>query len=776
MKKMSLKAKLICTLLGVGLLPLLASSVFTYVKTSTVIKEKAYTAADIIASAKATAVSNYFDKEMTTIKDLATLADTQEALLSFSSQFEKLEKSTAAGKFVNSSAVLTQSSKLKAYYEKEFAKAYVEKSNGQKADIEGIFSRLDTAAIIAQHEFIVENPNPLGSKDILVSPKNKSEYGSLHAKYHTPLREILVRHSLYDLFLVNSAGRIVYSVFKETDFATSLANGPWSSSGLAKAFEGSAKLKAGEVFISDFEVYTPSYEAPASFAASPIYVGEKYIGSIIIQLPLDKITAILASREGLGDSGEALLIGSDGKLRADTFRNKTTHSVAAAFSKDSEISIESEAVKKALKGESGVMQNTSYDGVKTLASYRPIKLANLNWAVVTELPESEILSDLTVMLYVFGGIIIIGSLLIFALAYSFGNLLSNQITAISSLLKDTSHQVSASSTQSAASATELSEASTEQAASLQETMASIEEISAMVAQNAESAGKVLLTVTENKKSSDEGSKRVDEMIHSIDEIKNTNDMILQQMETSNKEFGHIVQIITDIGEKTKVINDIVFQTKLLSFNASVEAARAGEHGKGFAVVAEEVGNLAQMSGNAAKEITDMLTNSVKKVNEIVDTTRTKVDQLVEVGRDKIAMGQSTAQKCREVLLNIAASATSVSVMVNEITHASKEQSQGVQEINKAISQLDQVTQQNSAVAQQSSSQAELLSAQAMDLQKAVGDLVAFVTGQFDEFATKEETQVKKSTVHKIEDHRKSAAPMKKAVGETGQETPKFDEF
>jgi len=198
------------------------------------------------------------------------------------------------------------------------------------------------------------------------------------------------------------------------------------------------------------------------------------------------------------------------------------------------------------------------------------------------------------------------------------------------------------------------------------------------------------------------------------------------MEDSNKEFSEIVKIITEIGDKTKVINDIVFQTKLLSFNASVEAARAGEHGKGFAVVAEEVGNLARMSGSAAKEITDMLGHSINKVNSIVSESSQKVDRLVEIGKDKISMGQSRAESCKQALKKISDNAKTISEMVGEIAHASKEQAQGVQEINKAISQMDQVVQQNTQVSQHSSSQAEQLRAESLALKDTVQNLVKYI--------------------------------------------------
>ena len=324
---------------------------------------------------------------------------------------------------------------------------------------------------------------------------------------------------------------------------------------------------------------------------------------------------------------------------------------------------------------------------------------------------------------------VLGLLVLMVGAGLFVRSLTSKLRGIMSTLDETASQLTTSSNKSAKSAQTLSDASTQQASSLQETMASTEQISAMVSQNAESAGRVKVAVDANQEVSAGGAQSVTEMLHAIREIKENNDEVLRQMESSNKEFSSVVTISTEIGDKTKVINDIVFQTKLLSFNAAVEAARAGEHGKGFAVVAEEVGNLAQMSGNAAKEISDMLNGSVRNVKEIIDRTSQGVERIVEVGKDKISSGLSSAEKCRVALSKISENARSIASMVGEISGSSAEQAKGVQEINKAISLLDQVTQKNSEVAQQSSSQAEQLNTEVERLGTAVGDLKIFLDGQ-----------------------------------------------
>ena len=264
---------------------------------------------------------------------------------------------------------------------------------------------------------------------------------------------------------------------------------------------------------------------------------------------------------------------------------------------------------------------------------------------------------------------------------------------------------------------------------MQETASSVDEINAMVSRNAENAQQSQQISRASLDAVEKAKMVIGGLIESVNEIGQSNSDVATQIENSNREIGEIVRVITEIGHKTKVINDIVFQTKLLSFNASVEAARAGEQGKGFAVVAEEVGNLAQMSGNAAREISSMLDGSIKKVEEIVNQTQNRVGSLIIKGKAKVETGLGSARLCGEALNEIVSNVTRVNSMVTEIAVASKEQADGVLEINRAMGELDKVTQQNSAATRQTSVSAEQLSKQADTMRNLVVELNVTVEGR-----------------------------------------------
>lgn len=302
---------------------------------------------------------------------------------------------------------------------------------------------------------------------------------------------------------------------------------------------------------------------------------------------------------------------------------------------------------------------------------------------------------------------------------------------------------------------QLAQSTTEQAAAIQQTTAALFEINTMVSHSSENAQKSTGVAEKSQRAAVEGQNTVRSTIEAIHSIQSANEDILKQIDRGNQQMAEIVRIITGIGEKTKVINDIVFQTKLLSFNASVEAARAGEHGKGFAVVAEEVGGLAQMSGNAAKEISEMLDASISKVRSIAEDTKTKVSQMVEIGTSRIQTGAQVAEQCGDLLSQLVSQVEEVRLMSVDISQSAKEQNTAVTEITKAMNLLDQATGVNSSASEEAAFASKDLAIQAEELESIVSRLSATVHGQGGDSG---------SSVKPVSDH----GPVKSSIGRIPQ--------
>ncbi|MBF0313418.1 MAG: MCP four helix bundle domain-containing protein [Oligoflexia bacterium] len=282
----------------------------------------------------------------------------------------------------------------------------------------------------------------------------------------------------------------------------------------------------------------------------------------------------------------------------------------------------------------------------------------------------------------------------------------NLIMRICNSLAEASTQVNNASQELSSSAQQLASSSSEQASSIEETTASLEEMGGMVSNNVSNATSAAELSQKVSGISEIGNEKMDQLQDSMKEILESNDQVEE-----------LVKVMSAIGEKTKVMDEIVFQTKLLSFNASVEAERAGEHGRGFAVVAQEVGNLAQMSGQAAQEISHILTESIKTAKDITIANRKKVENGANLVTD-------TAKALKEILQ----SANSVKSGANQVLDASKEQAQGIKQINTAMSNLEKATQENAAQSEEVASTSEELGAQTEMLNSAVKQLYMMVNG------------------------------------------------
>ncbi len=256
------------------------------------------------------------------------------------------------------------------------------------------------------------------------------------------------------------------------------------------------------------------------------------------------------------------------------------------------------------------------------------------------------------------------------------NATADKLTEVITNIRISANSIATSSDEIAQGNADLSQRTEEQASSLEETAASMEEMTSTVKQSADNAEKANEMATGAQSLAREGGDVVKDAVSAMEEI--------------NKSSKQISDIIS-------VIDEIAFQTNLLALNAAVEAARAGEQGRGFAVVAGEVRNLAQRSAGAAKEIKDLIRDSVGKVED----------------------GTSLVNRSGEVLTEIVESVDKVTLTMQEIASAAREQSSGIEQVNTAVTQMDEMTQQNAALVEEASAAGQAMSDQARSMNRVV---------------------------------------------------------
>ena len=175
-----------------------------------------------------------------------------------------------------------------------------------------------TAAL--QSLYIDENPNPVGQKENLDAAADGSLYSQAHARFHPYVRAFLRDRGYYDIFLFDTDGNLIYSVYKELDFATNLVSGEWAGSDLGNAFRAAqTTARAGEQSFFDFQPYAPSAGAPASFMSTPLFDDAgQMIGVLAFQMPIERLNTLMQQSAGLGETGETYIVGGDLLMRSDS--------------------------------------------------------------------------------------------------------------------------------------------------------------------------------------------------------------------------------------------------------------------------------------------------------------------------------------------------------------------------------------------------------------------------------------------------------------------------
>ena len=265
--------------------------------------------------------------------------------------------------------------------------------------------------------YITDNPHPLGEKDALVEAGTGSRYDAVHAAFHPALDRLQNAMDYYDVFLFDPDGNLVYSVFKENDYATNMLTGPWKDSGLAQAFrQAVSKAQTDPSAYVDFAPYEPSSFAPAAFMSRPVFDLEgQLLGVLAYQMPIDQFNAAASDINGLGKTVDGFVVGPDRLMRTDSLRSADNDIL--------ETTVDTPKITDGLAGNAGGFSGTGHDGQDVMGHYVPINFGASHWVYVLQQDKSELFAVLNKAMWTIALI----SLVILGLAAFCSVLLCNSI-------------------------------------------------------------------------------------------------------------------------------------------------------------------------------------------------------------------------------------------------------------------------------------------------------------------------------------------------------------
>ncbi len=601
-----------------------------------------------------------------------------------------------------------------------------------------------------QKAYIEDNPHPTGQKENLDAATDGSAYSTAHGKYHPYLRAFLRDRGYYDIFLFDADGNLVYTVFKELDYATNLVTGKWAKSDLGKAFRAARdNPAAGGVHFFDFKPYAPSHGAPASFISTPLLDNAgKVRGVLVFQMPIGRLNEIMQQSAGLGTTGEAYIVGADLLVRNDS-----------RFVKESTIlksKVDTGPVAAALDGKAGVAEATGFNHANVVAAYRPFSFHDTKFAVVAEQDVSEAFAAVATMrnnlvMGIAGGCLVIGMVGLFV-----GRRLSRPIGVMTAAMShlaegDTKTEITGGDRRDeigdmaravevfkrnairtaeleAESEREKAEAERQKAALLQKladdfdlSVGSIVEVVAGASSELRATARSMAGVSEDASSradsvaysSEEASANVqtvaaaaEELHASIAEISarvteaaTASRQAVDEANRTGQQMNELSEVSDKVGAVIQMISDIAEQTNLLALNATIEAARAGEMGKGFAVVASEVKSLANQTAKATEEIRTQIEDiqvavnnasvSMGSIGEIIS----RVDEASSAIAAAMEEQGSVTQDIARSVQDAARGTSDVSENIQAVTAASRDVGAASGQVDAKAGELNQQSEQ-----------------------------------------------------------------------------------
>ena len=408
MWQLSIRSKIILVLLLTGLACLAAGGIIGYRAGERALARSVELRLTAQRELKRRRVESYIKNQLRLTAAIGGLPETIEATKAFIAAFREMRAETLA----NPAAMQADTFALEAWYNRDLLPR-LDKVAGGHTPVEGLMPS-DPVGRRLQADYIARNPNPVGEKNKLLAAPGGSRYDAVHARYHPLLKRAADTVGFYDINLMDAAsGDVVYTVVKETDFASNMYHGAFAQSGFARVTRRALDPRnGGKAVVEDYTAYVPSALAPQMFAAVPIIAEGQAIGVFVAQIDIVTLNNLLTDNNewrstGQGETGEVLLTGEDRLLRCqsrflienpDRFIAQAKASGLPASTADQIRTLgttilympnRSEGVEQAFHNKTELARYLDYRGVEVISSFGPLEVAGLRWAIASKQDVAE---------------------------------------------------------------------------------------------------------------------------------------------------------------------------------------------------------------------------------------------------------------------------------------------------------------------------------------------------------------------------------------------------